>query len=94
MTLTSKERAELRSQANRLAVTVHIGHQGVTDAVRQSLEDAFANTELVKVQFSKNADVRAKEAANEFAGFVGADVVQVIGRTATLYRRKREEGSG
>jgi RNA-binding protein len=92
MTLTSKERAELRSQANRLPVTVHVGHQGVTDALRQSLEDAFANTELVKVQFSKNADVKAKAAANELAGSVDAEVVQAIGRTATFHRKKRDEG--
>jgi RNA-binding protein len=91
MALTSKERAELRSQANRLQVTVHIGHQGVTDAVRQSLEEAFTNAELVKVQFSKNADTKAKDAANELAAAVAAEVVQTIGRTATLFRKKRDE---
>ena len=88
MTLTSKQRADLRAQAHHLSVTVHIGHQGITDALRQNLEDALKNHELVKVQFSKNTDVTPKRAANDLAGMVAAEVVQAIGRTATLFRAK------
>lgn len=90
MTLTSKERAELRSYAHHLQVTVHIGHQGITDTVRQSLDDALRTKELVKVQFSRNADVKAKAAASDLAREMNADVVQTIGRTATLYRHNPE----
>jgi RNA-binding protein len=90
MTLSSKDRAELRSFAHHLPVAVHIGHQGLTDAVRQTLDDALRTRELVKVQFSKNADTRAKDAAHELAGAVGAEVVQTIGRTATLFRENPE----
>ena len=86
MTLSSRERAELRAQAHHLAVTIHVGHQGITDTLRGALDDAFRTRELVKVQFSKNADVKAKEAANDLARAVDAEVVQVIGRTAALYR--------
>lgn len=87
MTLTSRQRAALRAQAHHLGVTVHIGHQGVTDAARQSLDDALRTQELVKVQFSKNADVETKPAANALAALVGAEVVQAIGRTATFFRQ-------
>ena len=92
MTLSSKERAALRAEAHRLSATVHIGQHGVTDAVRKSLDDALRTHELVKVQFTKNAEVDTKDAANELAASLTADVVQVIGRTATLYR-KAPEGS-
>ena len=90
MTLTSKARAELRAHAHHLAVTVHVGHQGVTDAVRQALDDALRTKELVKIQFSKNADAKAKDAANDLAREMSADVVQTIGRTATLFRLNPE----
>lgn len=90
MALSSKSRAELRAQAHHLAVTVHIGHQGVTDAVRQTLDDALRTKELVKVQFSKNADMKARDAASDLARAVQAEVVQTIGRTATLYRENPE----
>ncbi len=88
MTLRSKERAALRAQAHHLSVTVHIGHQGVTDALRQTLDESFANRELVKVQFSKNSDVKAKKAADDLAALVDAEVVQAIGRTVTLFRSR------
>lgn len=90
MTLSSKQRAELRAQAHHLQVMVHVGHQGATDALKQALDEAFTTRELVKVQFSKNADVKAKDAASELASAVDAEVVQAIGRTATLYRYNPE----
>jgi len=86
VTLSSRQRAELRAKAHHLAVTVHVGHQGITATLRGALDDALRTKELVKVQFSKNADMKAKEAASELAAAVEADIVQVIGRTATLYR--------
>ena len=46
--------------------------------------------ELVKIQFSKNSDATAKDAANDLAREMKADVVQTIGRTATLYRENPE----
>ncbi len=84
--MTSKERAALRSQAHHLSATVHVGQHGLTRALVHSLDDALRTHELVKVQLVKNADVTAKHAANELAQAVDGEVVQVIGRTTTLYR--------
>lgn len=91
MTLTSRERAKLRGEAHHLTATVHVGHGGATPALLKSLDDSFRTQELVKIQFSKNADGSARDAANELASAAGAEVVQVIGRTATLYRKKPED---
>jgi RNA-binding protein len=88
--LSSRERAGLRAKAHHLPVAVHVGHQGITPAIRTTLDDALRTKELVKIQFSKNADVTAKDAANDLAREVSADVVQVIGRTATLFRENPE----
>jgi len=90
MTLTSKARAELRAHAHHLQVTVHIGHNGVTDTVKQTLDDALRTKELIKIQFAKNSDVKAKDVANDLARELEADVVQTIGRTATLFRLNPE----
>lgn len=90
MPLTSKERAELRGEAHHLTAAVHVGQHGITDALKQTLDDALRTTELVKIQFGKNADVDVKDAANELAQAMTADVVQVIGKTATLYRENPE----
>ena len=90
MSLSSKERASLRAEAHHLTASVHVGQHGVTDALRQTIDDALRTHELVKVQFSKNADVGPKDAANDLAAALQADVVQVIGRTLTLYRENPE----
>jgi len=91
VTLTGKERAALRAQAHHLRATVHVGHQGLTDAIRASLDDALRTRELVKVQLVKRADVSIKTAANDLAAALGAEVVQVIGRTCSLWRERTEE---
>ena len=90
MTLSSKQRAELRAQAHHLSVMVHIGHQGLTETAKQTLDDALRTKELVKIQFAKNFDGKPKEAANDVAAQMNADIVQAIGRTATLYRENPE----
>jgi RNA-binding protein len=90
MTLSSKERAALRAEAHHLDPLVHVGHQGLTDALRQALDDALRTHELVKVALAKSTEVSAKDAARELADALGADVVQTIGRTCTLYRENPE----
>lgn len=96
MPLSSKERAALRAEAHHLTASVHVGQHGITDALRQTVDDTLRTHELVKIQFGKNADVTAKDAANALAESVGADIVQVIGKTATIYREnpelKRKDG--
>jgi len=86
MTLSSKERAALRAEAHHLSAIVHVGHHGLTDALRQTLDDVLRTHELVKVALTKSTDLSAKDAARQLAEELGADVVQTIGRTCTLYR--------
>ena len=88
--MKGKERAELRAEAHHLDPTVHVGHNGLTPALIESLDDALRTKELVKVKLAKQADVRAKDAANALALATGSAVIQVIGRTATLYRENDE----
>lgn len=90
MPLNSRDRAALRGEAHHLTPAVHVGQQGLTPTLRQSLDDALRTRELVKIAFTRNADVDVKDAANELARDVGAEVVQVIGRTTTLYRENPE----
>ena len=90
MPLSSKDRAALRAEAHHLSASVHVGQHGLTDSVRQTVDDDLRTHELVKIQFTKNADLDVKDAANQLAGALGADVVQVIGKTATLYRENPE----
>jgi RNA-binding protein len=86
MTLTSRERAELRKEAHHLAALVHVGHHGISESLIDALGDALRTHELVKVQLGRQAELPAREAAQQLAEATRSDVVQVIGKTATFYR--------
>jgi RNA-binding protein len=84
--MRGKDRAELRADAHHLKATVHVGHHGITETLLQSLDDALQANELVKIQVERNAPISVKEAANQLATQMRAEVIQVIGRKTTLYR--------
>lgn len=85
--LTSKQRAHLRSLAHHLKPVLHVGNDGVTDAVTRSVDEAFNTRELLKVKVQEGAPVDAATAGETLARSVfGAHLVQVIGRTIVLYR--------
>lgn len=96
--MRGKDRAALRAEAHHLRPLVHVGHHGVTDTVLQSLDEALQARELVKVQVERTAPLPVRDTANALAEALGADVVQVIGRKATVYRynpdlERRKDGA-
>lgn len=88
--MKGRERAELRAEAHHLDPTVHVGQHGLTPTVISSLDDALRARELVKVKLGYKEDVKPKEVANSLALATNSAVVQVIGRTATLFRENPE----
>lgn len=90
MSMTGKDRAALRAEAHHLSVQVHIGHAGLTPALLKSLDDVLRTHELVKLQVAKAGELSAKDAAHQSAERMKAEVIQVIGRTFTLYRENPE----
>jgi RNA-binding protein len=90
MSMTGKERAELRAEAHHLDPLVHVGAHGITSTLMTSLDDALRTRELVKVQLGRPVDEKPRAVAERLAQETGAIIVQVIGRTATLYRENPE----
>ena len=88
--MKGKERAELRAEAHHLDPTVHVGQHGLTPAVIASLDDALRTRELVKVKLATKELIKPQDAANALALATNSAVVQVIGRTATLFRENPE----
>lgn len=90
--LTSKQRAYLRSLAHHLKPILQIGRDGVSDAVVDNVREAFNTHELLKVKLLRGSPVSVDDAADALRDRIdGVAVVQVIGRTAVLYRRHPEE---
>ena len=84
--LTSKERAELRSQANTLDTTLMVGKDGVTDAVIAEADNQLTARELVKGKVLENALLSPREVSDALCEALGADGVSVIGTKFVIYR--------
>ncbi len=84
--VSSKVRSHLRSLAHGLSPVVHIGGDGVTEAVAEAVATALHDHELIKVKLGKAFPGERRDAARQLADAVGADLTQVIGRVVVLYR--------
>ena len=84
--LTSKERAQLRGQANSLETTLMVGKDGVTDAVIAEADNQLTARELVKGKVLENAMLTPREVSDAICEATGADGVAVIGTKFVIYR--------
>ena len=84
--LTSKERAELRSQATAIDTTLMVGKGGVTEAVIAEAENQLDARELVKGKVLEGAMMTPREVCDELCEATGAEGVAVIGTKFVLYR--------
>ena len=82
--LTSKQRAQLRGIANSYETIFQIGKGGINDQLIKQIDDALTARELIKLRVLETAPVSVREAADETARKVDADVVQVIGTRFVL----------
>ncbi len=89
--MTGKERAAFRAQANALEPLFHIGKSGMNEGVIRQTDDALRARELIKVKvLLESSPITPRQAADELAAAVGAEVIQVIGGVIVLYRESPE----
>lgn len=85
--MTGKERALLRKQAHELEPIINIGKDCVTPELCMAVDEALEARELIKVGVLKNCPEEPKEIADTVSGRTRSQVIQVMGRKITLYRR-------
>ena len=84
--LTSKERADLRSQATTIDTTLMVGKGGVTEAVIAEAENQLVTRELVKGKVLEGAMMTPREVCDEICQATGAEGIGVIGTKFIIYR--------
>ena len=84
--LTSKERAELRAQANAIETTLMVGKDGVTENVVAEADRLLTARELVKGKVLETALMTAREVSDEICEATGADGVSCVGSKFVIYR--------
>ena len=91
--LTSKERAELRAQANSIETTLMVGKEGVTETVIAEADNQLTARELIKGKVLETALMSPREVSDEICQVTGADGVSCVGNKFVIYRfsEKRQE---
>ena len=84
--LTSKERAELRAQANTLETTLMVGKDGVTQAVAEEADRLLTARELVKGKVLESALMSPREVSDALCEATGAEGVACVGNKFVIYR--------
>ena len=84
--LTSKERAQLRAQANGIETTLMVGKDGVTDTAIAQAEAQLTARELIKGKVLESAFMSPREVSDAICEATGADGVAVIGTKFVIYR--------
>ena len=91
--LTSKERSELRAQANSIETTLIVGKEGVTETVCAEADNQLTARELIKGKVLETALMSPREVSDESCQATGADGVSCAGNKFVIYRfsEKRQE---
>jgi len=91
MSLTSKERKDLKARAHHLKPVIRVGQNGVSEGVVLETDGALNAHELIKVHIQRDdRDERLKDAA-ALAEKTGAELVAHIGKTYILFRVNEEK---
>ncbi|NCA66879.1 MAG: YhbY family RNA-binding protein [Clostridia bacterium] len=89
--ITSKQRSALMKLANSLETIVHIGKNGLTDAVLAQINEILELKELIKIGVQKNAEFTSKMIIDEVAAKLKAEPIHSIGSKIILYRRSSKK---
>lgn len=86
MTLTSKQRKELKARAHHLNPVIRVGQKGITDNLLTETDQALTAHELIKIHIARDDKADRHAAAAEIAAACQAEIVDHIGKIAILYR--------
>lgn len=91
MALTTKYKQQLRAQAHKLKPVVLIGGNGLTNAVENEIDRALYDHELIKIRIASEDREERRQIFQETCDKLNVELVQVIGKTAVLYRKNKEK---
>ena len=84
--LTNPQKRKLKALAQRLEPMLKVGKQGLSEAFLQSVNDALAHHELVKIKFGEFKEEK-KQLAPQLAEKTASYLVMLVGNVVVLYRQ-------
>ena len=89
--MTSKQRAYLKSLAMTMDPILQIGKSSLTPESTNSVAEALAARELIKINVLQNCSDDPRTLAEVLAERTRSHVVQVIGKKIILYKEGKDE---
>lgn len=87
MSLTSKQKKYLKSQAHHLNPIVQIGKNGLNNEIKTNIRQALDARELIKIVLLQNTDEDIDEVAEILEVQLSLTVVQKIGKIIVVYKK-------
>ena len=89
--LTSKQRADLRAEANTLETTLMVGKGGITENVIAEAATQLEARELIKGRVLESALLSAREACDALCEALCADGIQCVGSKFVIYKKSEKK---
>ena len=89
--LTSKQRSNLRSLAQKIEPVTQVGKLGINESLIESLDKTIEKRELIKITVLENSGLIPKEAGFEIGEKLNAEFVCATGRKLVFYRRRKSD---
>lgn len=87
--MDTKERRDLRAQAQRIQPKVHVGKNGITEATLEEMRRHLKQDKLVKVRLlpaATEGGANDQDQAEALAQQSGATLIEVRGHTAVYFK--------
>lgn len=82
----------LRGVAHDMNPVVLIGHNGLTDQVIKSIDQALNDHELIKIKFNSFKEKEQKNQINdEIEKATGAELAGLVGHVSIFFRRNKDK---
>ena len=89
MTLTSKQKAQLKKQAHTLKPLIQIGKKGLTQEQITTIANDLKHHQLIKIKFNDHKPQK-KEISQQIAEKTESTIIDIIGNTLILYKPKQQ----
>ncbi|MBX7149003.1 ribosome assembly RNA-binding protein YhbY [bacterium] len=86
MKLTGSQRTFLRGKAHKLKPYVHLGKEGLTEALVKQIDQALNDHELIKIKFVEYKEDR-KEIAADIEKETKSNCVGMVGHVGIFYKK-------
>jgi len=90
MSLTEKQKRELRGRGHALKPVVSIGNSGLSKAVLRELELSLEHHELMKIRIAGAGREQRRKIIEQICTTFDIELVQAIGHIALVYHKIEE----